>query len=98
MRRTAVFMTITFLAGLRIGYCARSAGIGAPNRTDTHAADLAAIEKLDKADIAATLTQDPSALTLLWSEDAVNLQFPGPPVVRIKAIREAYEKFRADYP
>jgi len=59
---------------------------------------LAAIEKLHKADVVATLTQDPSALTSLWSDDAVNLGFPGPPVVGIKAMKEAYEKFRADYP
>ncbi len=98
MRRTAVFMAITFLAGLGIGYFARSVDIGAAHRTDTHAADLAAIEKLHRADIAATLTQDLSALTLLWSDDAVNLGFPGPPVVGIKAMKEAYEKFRADYP
>src|SRR5260370_33351096 len=98
MRRTAVFMTITFLAGLGKGYFDRSAGTGAPQRTDTTAADLAAIENLDKADIAATLTQDLGALTLLWSDDAVNLQFHGPPVVGIKAMKEAYEKFRADYP
>jgi len=59
---------------------------------------LAAIEKLHKADVEATLTQDLSALTTLWSEDAINLGFPGPPVVGIKAMREAYEKFQADYP
>jgi ketosteroid isomerase-like protein len=69
-----------------------------PKDTDAHAADLAAIEKLHKADVAATLTQDPSALTLLWSDDAVNLGFPGPPVVGIKAMGDAYQKFRIDYP
>jgi uncharacterized protein (TIGR02246 family) len=98
MRRTSVFMTITFLAGLGIGYFARSASMGTLQRRDTHAADLAAIEKLHRTDVAATLTQDPIALTALWSADAVNLGFPGPPVVGIKAMREAYEKFRADYP
>ncbi len=98
MRRTSLFVIAAFLAGLAVGYFARSAGIGTPKKTDTHTADLAAIEMLDKADVAATLTQDPGALTTLWSDDAVNLGFPGPPVVGIKAMREAYEKFRADYP
>jgi ketosteroid isomerase-like protein len=95
MRRISIFVTIAFVAGLGIGYFGHSAGVGTPHRMDTRAADLAAIEKLDRADIAATLTQDPSALTTLWSDDAVNLGFPGPPVVGIKAMKEAYEKFRA---
>ncbi len=99
MRPVSIFMTAIFLAGLGLGYFVRSAGIGTPPRTtDTHAADLAAIEKLHKADVAATLTQDPGALTTLWSDDAVNLGFQGPPVVGIKAMGEAYRKFRADYP
>jgi ketosteroid isomerase-like protein len=98
MRRTSLVAILVFLAGLGIGYFARSASIGAPHTTDTHAADLAAIEKLHRADVEATLTQDPSALTILWSDDAVNLGFPGAPVVGIKAMGEAYTKFRADYP
>jgi uncharacterized protein (TIGR02246 family) len=97
MRRTAVFVTIAFVAGLGIGSFARIP-MGTLQRKETYAADLAAIEKLHKADVAATLTQDPSALTTLWSDDGVNLGFPGPPVVGIKAMKEAYEKFRADYP
>ena len=97
MRRISVFVTIAFLAGLGIGFFARNA-TGTLQRKDTHAADLAAIEKLHKADVAATLTQDPSALTTLWSDDGVNLGFPGAPVVGIKAMGEAYAKFRADYP
>jgi ketosteroid isomerase-like protein len=98
MRRISVFATVAFVAGLGIGYFGRSAGVGAPHRVDTRAADLPAIEKLDRADIAATLTQDLNQLTNLWSDDAVNLGFPGPPVVGIKAMKEAYEKFRAGYP
>ncbi len=65
---------------------------------DTRAADLAAIEKLHRADVEATLTQDQSFLTALWSEDAINLGFPGPPVVGIKAMGEAYAKMKAAYP
>jgi uncharacterized protein (TIGR02246 family) len=97
MTRTWVIVTLTFLAGLGIGYFARSAGIGTPHRTDPHAADLAAIENLHKADVDATLTQDPSALTSLWSDDGVNL-IPGAPVVGIKALGATYAKFRTDYP
>jgi uncharacterized protein (TIGR02246 family) len=98
MRRTSIVTMLVFVVGLAAGYFARGAGVSTPKKADTHAADLAAIERLDKADIAATLTQDPSALTTLWSEDAVNLGFPGPPVVGIKAMGKAYQKFRTDYP
>jgi uncharacterized protein (TIGR02246 family) len=72
--------------------------MGAPLQTETRAADLAAIERLHRADVEATLTQDPSALTALWSDDGVNLGVPGTPVVGIKAIGEAYAKSRAEYP
>jgi ketosteroid isomerase-like protein len=98
MKRTSLVTILVFAAGLGIGYFARGTGIGTPKKSDMHTADLAAIERLDRADIAATLTQDPSALTTLWSDDAVNLGFPGPPVVGIKAMGEAYQKFRTDYP
>ncbi len=98
MRRTSVFMTIAFLAGLGIGFFARSAATGTLERRDTRAADLAAIEKLHRANVEATLTQDPSSLANLWSDDGVNLQVPGTPLVGIKAVRAAYEKFRADHP
>ena len=63
--------------------------------SDTLAADREGIEKLRKEDIDATLTQDPSALTTLWSDDGVNLQGPAGPVVGLKALNEFYAKFRA---
>jgi len=53
-------------------------------------AQLTVIQKLHKADEECTLAQDPA----LWSYDGINLGFPGPPVVEIKAIGEAYAKFR----
>ena len=96
MRRTVVTILV-FVAGLGIGYFARSAGMGTLQRRDTHAADLAAIEKLHRADMEVTLTQDPSSMANLFSDDAVNLGFPSP-VVGIKAMREAFHKFRIDYP
>ena len=61
MRRTTLLVTFAFLAGLGTGYYARSAGLGVPHKPDPHAADLAAIEKLHTADVAATLTQDPAS-------------------------------------
>jgi uncharacterized protein (TIGR02246 family) len=97
MKRTLVGILV-FIAGLGIGYYARIAGIGTPHRTDTRAADLAAIEKLHRADVDATLKQDPGALNTLWSDDAVKLDVPGAPVVGIKAMKEMYAKFQVDYP
>jgi uncharacterized protein (TIGR02246 family) len=90
-------MTITFLAGLSIGFLGRSAYKGMPQRR-AHTADLAAIEKLHRADVEATLTQDPSFLNILWSDDGVKLGAPGPAVVGKKALQELYEKFRAEHP
>jgi len=63
-----------------------------PSPDATRVADLAAIEELHKADVAATLTQDPSMLIRLWSDDGINLGF-GQPVAGIKAMKEAYDKF-----
>ena len=58
-------------------------------------ADLAAIKKLHQRDIAATLSQDPVALTAYWSDDAVRLG-PGPPAeVGKQAIREHNERSSA---
>ena len=65
---------------------------------DQRATDLAAIEDLHRADVDATVTQDPNALTSLWSEDAVKLDVPGSPVMGLAALKEMYEKFRANYP
>jgi uncharacterized protein (TIGR02246 family) len=96
--RRALLVTLAFVGGLAIGYTARNAGIGVPHKPDPHAADLAAIEKLHKADVAATLTQDPASMTSLWSDDGVNLGAATTPVVGIKAMGEMYQQFRAANP
>lgn len=97
MRRTFLFVTIAFLAGLSIGFLADRAGLGKLLGKDGHATDLAAIEKLHEADVEATMKQDPNYLTQLWSDDAVNLGF-ATPAVGLKSIQASYEKFRTDYP
>ena len=98
MKHTSVFVGVAFLAGLGIGLIVRSTVAAAPQQQDTRSVDLAAISKLYKADEECTLTQDPKCLTTLWSDDGINLGFPGPPVVGIKDMGEAYAKFRAQYP
>ena len=96
MRHLATILV--FVGGLGLGYFVRGLGIGKPKETDMHAADRAAIEKLHNADVEATIKQDPSALTSLWSNNGANFGFPGPPVVGTKAMAEAYAKMGADYP
>jgi len=54
MGRTSPVTILVFVAGLGIGYFARSAGICRPHRTETRAADLTAIEKLHKAEVGYT--------------------------------------------
>jgi hypothetical protein len=98
MRRIPVYVTTAFLAGLGIGLFLRTAAMAAPQQADTHVADLAAIDKLHKADEECTLTQDPACLTALWSDDGVKVDAPGGPVMGLKAIGEMYEKSRAQYP
>jgi len=96
MKRISVFVTIALLAGFVVGYFAQSAAGRLQRRT--HAADLAAIEKLQQEDIEATLTQDPKRLMDLWAEDGVAF-FPGsPPAVGKQAIGAEEEKFHAQYP
>ncbi len=102
MRRASFLAMGAFLTGLGIGYFAAMAtrprlDMRTARPADTRA-DLAAIEKLHKEDIEATLTQDPSLLIDLWSEDGVNLGVPGSAVVGKKAIQDVYEKFRAKHP
>lgn len=99
MRTTlAVCMTISFLAVLAISVVTRAGRTVASKPNDTLAVDRAGIEKLRKADIDATLTQDPSALSSLWSDHGVNLQSPAGPVVGLQALNELYAKFRVAHP
>jgi uncharacterized protein (TIGR02246 family) len=98
MRRTYLLTVLAvFVGGFGIGYFARGA-MGTTHGTDTHAADLAAIEKLHRVDVEATLAQDPNQLINLWSDDCVKLGVPGPAIVGKKGMQEVYEKFRADHP
>jgi hypothetical protein len=98
MRPASLFVGLAFLAGQAIGFCARSPRTSVLEGRDTHAADLAAIENLHRADVEATLKQDPIYLNQLWSDDCVKLDVPGPPVAGIKAMKEMNAKFKADYP
>ena len=96
MRPASLLTILVFVAGLGIGYFARGA-VGTLQQRYTHKADLAAIEKLHRADIAATLAQDPKGLIDIWTEDAVRFNPGSPPAVGKQAIQAENEKFRAAY-
>jgi uncharacterized protein (TIGR02246 family) len=98
MRRTSVFVTVAFLAGLAIGFFVRGAGIDALRRSNTRAADLAAIKKLEQEDIKVTLSQDPKGLVDVWAEDGVRLGPGRPPTIGRQAIAAENEQFHAQFP
>lgn len=56
-------------------------------------ADRAAIEKLHRQDVTATLSRDPVALTDLWTDDAIRLSQGHPAEVGKTAIRESNERW-----
>jgi uncharacterized protein (TIGR02246 family) len=97
MRRTSLITILVFVAGLGVGYFARGA-MGSFQQRYTHAADLAAIEKLHQEDIQATLTSDPKGLADIWAEDAVRFNPGGAPAVGKQAIEAENEKLRAQFP
>jgi uncharacterized protein (TIGR02246 family) len=97
MGRTLTFVSLAFFVGLTVGSIPRSSTSAPQDQRDAHVADLTAIESLHKADVAATLTQDPKDLSALFSENAVNLVFEKP-AVGIKDITENFQKFRVQYP
>jgi ketosteroid isomerase-like protein len=66
--------------------------------TDTHVQDMAEIEKLHRLDIAATLSRDTTALTDLWTDDAVRLQEGDPDDIGKEAIRATNERQKAATP
>ena len=67
-------------------------------KTDTRTQDLAAIEKLHRQDIAATLSGDPRALAELWTVDAVRLEQGRPADIGRQTIRAVDERDKAAHP
>jgi uncharacterized protein (TIGR02246 family) len=97
MRRTSLITILVFVAGLGIGYFARSV-LGTLQQKYKHKADLEAIEKVHQEEIEVTLTQDQKGLIDLWAEDGVKFNPGSPPAVGKQAIAAENEKFRAQYP
>jgi ketosteroid isomerase-like protein len=74
--------------------------LSSPKMEDTRAQDLAAIERMRREDVAATLSRDTAALTELWTDDAVRLGQGGQDQDDIgkEAIRETNERLKAATP
>lgn len=98
MKRTSLFVTIAFLAGLAVGFFAQSGARRTFSQKDPHAADLAAIERLHQEDIRLTLSQERKGMLDLWTEDGVIFQLGQPTLLGKKAIQAQYEKVGAEYP
>jgi uncharacterized protein (TIGR02246 family) len=97
MRRISVFVAIAFLAGLGVGFFV-GGGYRGVLQSKAHAADLAAIERLDQEDIEVTLSQDPKGLADVWAEDGVRITPGNPPTVGKAAIAAENEKGHAEHP
>jgi uncharacterized protein (TIGR02246 family) len=65
---------------------------------DAHTQDLAAIERLRRQDVAATLSRDTAALTELWTDDAVRLGLGEPDDIGKEAIRASNDRMKAATP
>jgi ketosteroid isomerase-like protein len=98
MRRSYLIMILVFVAGLGVGYFVRTISIGSIHSMETHAVDLAAIEKLHKEDIEVTLAQDPKGLLDIWTEDGVRFNPGSLPAVGKQAIEDENQKVRVEYP
>jgi uncharacterized protein (TIGR02246 family) len=72
------------------GVCLWASSATATNSDEK--ADVAAIEKLHQADIAATLKNDADQLAALWADDAVLLGEGEAPVSGRQTLREVYAK------
>ena len=93
--RSVAVVLCAFVALTAYGY--QGSGLGV-KKDDAHTQDLAAIEKALKQDIAATLSRDTTALTELWTDDAVRLGPPADPDIGKEAIRATNERFKAATP
>jgi uncharacterized protein (TIGR02246 family) len=90
----SVVLGLSALAVLTLCGCqGRSVSAG---RDAGRAADLAAIEKLNQQDIAATLSRDPVALTDLWTDDAIRMGVGQPAEVGKQAIQASNERQTAN--
>jgi len=97
MRNSSLFIAITFVAGIAVGVVGRDYQRGTAQQK-RHDADLAAIEKLHREDVAATLSEDPKQLMDLWAEDGVRLEPGKPSIVGKKAIQADNDRGHAAYP
>jgi uncharacterized protein (TIGR02246 family) len=97
MLRSVAVALCAFAAGALAAHLFREARMSAKTE-EAHAQDVAAIEKMRREDVAATLSRDTAALTDLWTDDAVRLGQGGQDDIGKEAIRAANERMKAATP
>jgi uncharacterized protein (TIGR02246 family) len=94
MRLHAVCVVVCALTALG-GQVLHGPAVAADGQAN-RATDLAAIEKLRRQDIAATIARDPVALTEFWTDDAIRLGVGAPPEIGKDTIRASNERQTAN--
>ena len=94
MRLHAVSVVVCVLTALG-GQVLHGPAVAADGQAN-RATDLAAIEKLRRQDIAATIARDPVALTDFWTEDAIRLGVGASPEIGKQTIRASNERQTAN--
>ena len=95
--RSVAVVLCAFGAGALTAHVFQGSRLGV-KMDDAHTQDLAAIEKLHRQDVAATLSRDTAALTELWTDDAVRLGPPADADIGKEAIRATNERQKAATP
>ncbi|HUL77173.1 MAG TPA: hypothetical protein VL691_07905 [Vicinamibacteria bacterium] len=95
--RSAAVVLCAFGAGALAAHVFQGIRLSAKMK-DTHAQDLAAIERLRRQDVAATLSGDTAALTEFWTDDAVRLGQGEADDIGKEAIRATNERLKAATP
>lgn len=98
-KRLVTFVLASGLVSAIAASAATVAWLKSGMRTEaTRAQDMAAIERLHKQDVAATLSRDMAALAELSTDDAVRLQQGEPDDIGKEAIRATNERQKATTP
>jgi uncharacterized protein (TIGR02246 family) len=95
--RSVAVVLCAFAAGALAAHLFRETRMSA-KMEGAHTQDLAAIERMRREDVAATLSRDPAALTELWTDDAVRLGQGEQDDIGKEAIRATNERMKAATP
>jgi ketosteroid isomerase-like protein len=95
--RSVAVVLCAFGAGALTAHMFQGSRLGV-KMNDQHTQDLAAIEKVHRQDVAATLSRDTAALTEFYTDDAIRLGQGEPDDIGKEAIRATNERQKAATP